>query len=311
MMPNALSAARTAMAERNNLSIVIVDSGMGGLSICAGMVEGLRKRPIVEHTGITYFNAWPQQNRGYNSLPDMSERRRVFDRALLGVQAYAPDIVYIACNTLSILYPLTEFSRTNRIPVIGIVDFGIDLIHEHLVRHPDSQVIIMGTLTTITSEVHKKAIVQRGIDGRRVVPQACDQLATEIEKDPDSPKVRVMIDACVGEAAANLVNPGAPVVVALCCTHYGFAQAAFRQILDRHVGPGASILNPNKLMSAHFLDNFRGEPSPDAEIDLKVVSRIKWGDQKVTAIANALQSVSPATAQALRNYRYDSKLFSF
>jgi len=311
MMPDTLSETRRVMAAKKRLTIVIIDSGMGGLSICAGMVEGLQKHPIVEHVGITYFNAWPEQNRGYNSLPDMTERLRVFDRALLGMQEFRPDIVYIACNTLSILYPQTEFSQRAKIPVIGIIDFGVELILAHLGRDAHSQVVIMGTLTTISSETHKKALMERGIEERRIITQDCDQLATEIEKDPDSPNVRAMIDACVREAAVKLPDPKAQVFVALCCTHYGFAGAGFRQSLETRIGPAASILNPNDLMSTHLFENFRGQPPHTAEIDLTVVSRIMWSDQKVTAIARALHCVSPATAQALINYRHDPGLFSF
>lgn len=309
--PDGHSDLRFKIADGKDLSIVIMDSGMGGLSICADIVKGLQAQPIANRVSITYFNAWPEQHRGYNSLPDISERLRVFDRALLGMQAFAPDIVYIACNTLSILYPQTEFSRFAPVPVIGIIEFGVDLIHAHLGPHEKSQVILLGTLTTIASQAHKRALMARGIDERRVVSQACDQLATEIEKDPDGPKVSAMIDACIRQTAANLADPPAPVFAALCCTHYGYAAGAFRQSLDTHVSPAASILNPNESMSAHFCKCFAGRPSHRADIDLAVVSRITWSDQKVAAIAKALQSASPETAQALKNYRHDSKLFSF
>lgn len=311
MKPDGHSALRAAIAGGTDLSVVVMDSGMGGLSICAAMVSGLQRRPVANRVKITYFNAWPEQNRGYNSLPDISERLRVFDRALIGMQAFGPDVVYLACNTLSILYPRTKFSRVDSVPVIGIVDFGADMIHAHLRRDEQSRVIILGTLTTIASQAYEKALTARGIDEQRMVSQACDQLATEIEKDPGGPKVVAMIDACLRQAAVQLGDPRAPVVAALCCTHYGYAAAAFRQSLDTHLGPRASILNPNDAMSAHFLEWFGGRPADKAGIDLAVVSRIRWSHQKITAIARILQSVSPETAQALRSYRHDPRLFSF
>ena len=311
LKPEGMPGNRNPAGDGKNLSIVIIDSGMGGLAICADMLNGLQQRRAVERARITYFNAWPEQNRGYNSLPDDSERLRVFDRALIGMQAFEPDVVYIACNTLSILYPRTTYSRTAAIPVTGIVEFGVDLIHDHLSRQADSQVIILGTLTTIASRSHEKALVKRGIHRRRIVAQACDQLATAIESGPDSPRVRAMIDDFISQAAARLPDPGAPVFAALCCTHYGYARAAFGRSLARHIGSGAVILNPNEAMGAHFRDSFDGPPHAGTAIDLEVVSRIIWSAAKVKAIADALDTVSPVTARALRNYHHDPELFSF
>ena len=301
---------RSPNRDGRPLSIVIMDSGMGGLSICADLINGLQ-RSAAGKVHITYFNAWPQQHRGYNSLPDDDERLRVFDRALIGMQAFEPDAVYIACNTLSILYPRTDYSRNAAVPVTGILEFGVDLIHACMSRRADSQVIILGTLTTIASRSHEKALLSRGIDRRRIVAQACDQLATEIESGPDSPRVRAMIDGFIHHAATRLHEPGAPVFAALCCTHYGYAKAAFSRSLKEYVGPAAAILNPNEAMGAHFLELLEGRPKAAAEIDLEVVSRIIWSDAKVKAIAGALDTASPVTARALRNYRHDPELFSF
>jgi glutamate racemase len=314
--PNQMTAAgpadiRRATAGKKALSIVILDSGMGGLSICARLVNGLQRQPIAERVTITYFNAWPDANRGYNRLPDTDERIRVFDRALIGSQAFAPDIVCIACNTLSILYPQTEFSRRASMPVIDIVGFGVDLIYEHLSRQPESQAIILGTLTTVASQAHQRALIARGIEPVRLVAQACDQLATEIEKGPRSPRVGLMIEGFIREASIRLARSAAPVFAALCCTHYGYAEAAFRRSLDAHIGRTSVILNPNNLMGDHLLEGFASRPQQAGELELKVVSRIVWSEEKVAAIADALQNLSPVTAQALRHYRHDPQLFTF
>lgn len=302
---------RRATAGKKALSIVMIDSGMGGLSICARLVNGLQRQPIAEKVAITYFNAWPDSNRGYNRLPDTDERIRVFDRALLGAQAFAPDIVFIACNTLSILYPQTEFSRRATMPVIDIVGFGVDLIYEHLSGQSGSQAIILGTLTTVASQAHQRALTARGIEPERLVPQACDQLATEIEKGPHSPRVGLMIDGFIREAAARLARSETPVFAALCCTHYGYAEAEFRRSLEAHVGRMAVILNPNNPMGDYLFEGIAGRQEKVAELELKVVSRIVWSGEKVNAIADTLQILSPITAQALRHYRHDPQLFTF
>ena len=90
----------SAAAAKDTLSLVITDSGLGGLSICADIVKGLQSRRSYRSVSLTYFNAWPEQDRGYNLLPGMAERIRVFDRALAAMLRFGPDRILIACNTM-------------------------------------------------------------------------------------------------------------------------------------------------------------------------------------------------------------------
>ena len=64
-------------------------------------------------------------------------------------------------------------------------------------------------------------------------------------------------------------------------------------------------------MGDHLLEGFASRPQQAGELELKVVSRIVWSEEKVAAIADALQNLSPVTAQALRHYRHDPQLFTF
>ena len=145
-----------AVLDKKTVSILITDSGLGGLSICADVVSRLNRKSFFKNAAVTYFNAWPDQGRGYNKFNPVAERIRIFDRALLGMNAYRPDLIMIACNTLSALYDQTDFSRHTGIPVLGIIDFGVDLIYENLNHNPGSKALILGTLTTIEENRHKK-----------------------------------------------------------------------------------------------------------------------------------------------------------
>ena len=122
----------TSFQDKNDISLLITDSGLGGLSVCADIVENLIKYRPCEHAKLTYFNAWPEQNRGYNLLPDMSERIRVFNCALEAMEKFKPDMIMIACNTLSTIYPRTGFSRRTKVPVMGIIDLGVSMICEEM-----------------------------------------------------------------------------------------------------------------------------------------------------------------------------------
>ncbi len=300
-----------SLANKDNLSLLITDSGLGGLSVCAEIVKNLNLYHSFKNSKLTYFNAWPEQNRGYNLLPDMAEKIRVFNCALKGMERFKPDMIMIACNTLSTIYSHTEFSRNTAIPVVDIIDFGVMMIYKELISHPDSRVIILGTPTTIEAYSHKTRLMENGISEDRIILQPCDKLAGEIEKAPASRTVTDMIDRYILEASEKAGDKTLPVISAFCCTHYGYSHDIFREKLEKYFDGPVTILNPNKAMSdCLFLDDIK-ERYPDIHIDLEVVSKIILSDEKITSISNILQPISPLTATALKNYRYDPDLFIF
>jgi glutamate racemase len=300
-----------AAGSKDTLSIVIADSGMGGLSICADIVSGLQTRRSDRAVSLTYFNAWPEQDRGYNLLPGMAERIRVFDRALGAMLRFHPDRILIACNTLSVIYPHTPFSKKAPVPVVGIIDFGVDLIQVYLSARADSRVIIFSTPATIEADTHRARLVERGTPAERIVCQPCDRLAGEIEKAPEGATVRAMVESCIRQAAERVSDRRLPVAAALCCTHYGYSQRVFKAALRSVFEGPITILNPNKAMSDAMLADFAPQGHQDVRIDLEVVSRIVWSDEKIEAIARLLETASPLTAGALRQYRHDPDLFTF
>jgi len=290
-------------------SIVIIDSGLGGLSICADIARGFAEKRSVKQVDLTYFNAWPEQNRGYNALPDTAARIRVFNAALMACRQFNPDMILIACNTLSILYPQTPFAAETDIAVVGIVDFGVQMVYEQLQKHPESQALILGTLTTVNTQTHKNSLVEKGIAPERIIGQPCDQLATTIESGPSSPVVSEMIDRFLKDAARKIKQNEAPVFAVFCCTHFDYSRELFKPLLQHHMGDHVTMINPNSAMSAHLLGLYQNEVVRETAVHVRVVSRIVWNDEKVKAIAAAVSEISPLTAEALKNYRQDANLF--
>jgi len=290
-------------------SLVVTDSGLGGLAIAAGLVRRfLRDRPGRD-LAITYFNAWPEEDRGYNQIPDPAEQARVFDGALAGMERFRPDTILIACNTLSVLYRRTAYARSGRVPVVGIVEFGLDLILAHWQRQPDSRILLLGTGTTIGSGVHAAGLRARGVPGRCILAQACDGVATRIEYGPDRPEVREWLEPQLDQAAARCPDRAGPVLAALCCTHFSYSLPAFRQALEARFPGPVTILDPNQAMVDGLALDLAG--GAQGRVDLQVVSRIPFKPQKVAAIAAALEPVAPPAADGLRRYRHDPQLFTF
>jgi glutamate racemase len=299
-----------ALFNKRNVSIALVDSGLGGLSICAELEQVLHRHPLFRKGSLIYFNVWPEQNRGYNTLGSVSERVRVFNNALNGIKASNPDLILIACNTLSALYDKTAFCRDATIAVVDIINFGVDLIYSRLVEIPDSQALILGTRTTISENSHKEKLIQRGVDVERIKTQACHGVATEIEKDPESRTVIDLIDGYVCEAAAILKDRRRTVLAALCCTHFGYSSHIFLRKIKKYIADNVEVLNPNTRMSNFLFTLGSHVELSESSIDIKVVSKIVLDEKKIRSISNVIRNVSIKTADALVEYEYMPELFN-
>ncbi|HSL21443.1 MAG TPA: aspartate/glutamate racemase family protein [Vicinamibacterales bacterium] len=292
------------------MHLVITDSGLGGLSICAALEKTLRETQPTRDVRMTYVNAWPEEGRGYNDLPDPAARARVFDRALSAMAGMKPDLLLVACNTLSILYELTEFRRTTGITVRGIIDPGVDLFHEALTAEPDSAVVLLGTRTTIESGVHRERLLGRSVPPDRVAAVSCHGLATAIEHGPTSAAVDELIDT-YAERAAAIVPAGEPVYAGLCCTHYSMVADRISAALARKTGRLVGPLDPNERLVRDVATRLTGSARGDGvgSVQVEVISKVGLDEGQRDGVSRAIEAVSPATAAALRHYRRLPELF--
>jgi glutamate racemase len=305
--------------------LVVTDSGLGGLSICAALERGLRDRRA--NIRLTYVNAWPFEDRGYNDLPDENTRAKVFDRALARMAGMNPDRIVIACNTLSILYERTALSRRPAVPVHGIVDAGVELFAERLLEDSASVIVLAGTKTTIESGVHRARLEQCGIDPRRTAAVACHGLAGAIERDVDGPQAAELVAECTARAALA-ARPGSPLYLGLCCTHYGYIAARLVDGLSRRTVVRVHALDPNARLTESLLADaafaarshsavagkagaetvIRGA-GPESTVSVELVSKVTLTETARAGIARLIEPVSPATAAALLSYALVPDLF--
>jgi len=299
------------LLAKKQATILVTDSGLGGMAIFAEMAARFKSAPIFAEVSLIYYNAWPEQHRGYNALKDMDERVRVFDGALEGMLRYRPDIIMIACNTLSVLYARTAFSRRNAVPVIDIVCFGVDALYERLTANSDASALILGTVTTIASDVHRSRLIEKRIPEARLVGQPCDRLATEIEKGPDSDAVLHLIDGFMRQAAEKLGPNRSELFAALFCTHFGYARDLILTALEKRTHRRVTLIDPNRRMAAFLFEAAGGGRYERTAVALQVVSRIVWEQRRVDAISEIIETRSAESAQALRNYERIPDLFTY
>ena len=297
--------------ERDSVTILITDSGLGGLSVCADLEARLSKAKSFKKVRLIFVNALPGLTLTYNSMSGMEEQARVFDKALEGfVRWYRPDAILIACNTLSAVYPETRFVRSAKIPVVSIIDVGARMMAERVKASPNSSVLVFGTATTISSGLYDQKLGMLGVPSTSIVSQACQLLETEIQSDPKSDVVVNLVEVYVGEAMEKIGKPPAgTLVVGLCCSHYGYGLDAFDRSLRQHAALKYELVNPNKAMVALFESAEVREKAPRTLMSVEVASRVRFTTQEVSSISRSVAATSQKTAQALKKYIYKENLF--
>ncbi len=299
------------LAERDSITVLVTDSGLGGLSVCADVESRARQTGIYRKLRIVFANALPEANRGYNRMNSTAEKVQVFDAALQGMAHwYRPDVILVACNTLSVLIPETRFAAAGSIPVLGIVETGVEMLFERLTADADATAIIFGTETTIGAGTHRRLLIEKGIDSSRLVNQACPNLAGEIEADARGDIVQSSIDMFVADALEKLPRKPGTVLAGLCCTHYGYTAPEFLRALEEQGVRQAAVVDPNTRMSDILFPEKRPRRAEKPEILVEVVSRAVITPGEISSIGALITQVSPATATALEAYTLKRDLFS-
>jgi glutamate racemase len=310
--PDSVAARIARAAQKDSITVLVTDSGLGGLSVCADLDARVRRTGAYRKVRIIFANALPESNRGYNRMKTTGEKIRVFDAALHGMaRAFTPDVILVACNTLSVLIPQTAFAAASPIPVLGIVETGVGMLYEQLTADPASTAVIFGTETTIGAGTHRRLLIERGIDPARLVTQACPNLAGAIETDVRSDRVSTAITAFASEAAGNMAPGTGKVLAGLCCTHYGYAAGRFRDALGAGGARPVVIVDPNTRMNDALFPEGKGRMTDHPECTVEVISRAVISPEEIASIGVLVQEVSPATAAALRCHTLNRQLFPY
>jgi glutamate racemase len=304
------SASSQQLAGKDSVTILITDSGLGGLAVCADIERRLNTEHPFRFVQLIFCNALPESDYGYNTMASREEKIRIFSAALTGMTKwYSPDIILIACNTLSVLYNVTPYAKTTKVPVISIVEIGVDMMAERLRVDPSASMIIFGTETTIGEDVHKQMLLKSGFSEERIRTQACPDLAGEIQSDAASDAVQTMIAFYSDDAVQKLSQGSGTVIAGLCCTHYGFAEGFFRDALMKSSGRTVTIVDPTTRMSDVVFSRAAGNRFSGTAIDAAVVSRAQITPAEIQSIGRLLEKQSPRTTRALQKYEMKRNLF--
>jgi glutamate racemase len=294
----------------DELTVAVTDSGLGGLSVAADLAARLAASGIARRSRVAFVNALFDDALWYNDLPDDATRARVFDAALAAIERrYRPHAILIACNTLSVFYPLTAHARDTSRPADGIVPAGVELVARALAAQPEATAILFATPGTIAAGVHRRALAAKGIADHRVVGQACPRLSTVIEHDPRGPETAARIGEFVAAALAQLPGQRGPLVASLNCTHYGYAGPLWEQAFARVGHPGVPVLDPNPRLADVVFERFGPRRFAATDVAVEVVSKTPLPDDVRASLGRLLHEISPPTAAALQAFTLDPGLF--
>ena len=298
--------------RKEEVTIVVTDSGLGGLSILAEAVERTKDWRGFQKAHFIFFNALFSNQGGYNSLKSLQEKVSIFQSALTSLEKnYQPDLILIGCNTLSSIFEDTAHSQQIKIPVVGIIDSSVELIAQNLKAHPESKVILFATQTTVSQGSHKDRLAGKGFLPERIICQACPDLVNYIERDYEGDQTEMLIFAYVDEALQKIGPRRDPLFVSLNCTHYGYSIDLWRKAFaDLGVKPLA-FLNPNSKMIDFLFPAKLRNRYERTETFARVVSMVEIGQEKIASIGTYLNKHSPETAQALMNYELRENLFEW
>ena len=297
------------------MKIVITDSGLGGLSVAATLFENLKAGKSPGAAELLYVNALPETGRGYNTMSDTGQKVRMFDNVLHGIaRRFNPDLIAIACNTLSVIVNKTDYYRKHSQQIIGIVETGINSFMNDTGQDKNGHIIIFGTETTIETGVHRTLLVRNGIPETMIISQICPGLASAIEKDYKSDETRQLVEKFVKSALQELGTKNYNIYIYLACTHYGYIKHEFEKSFRRAGIMQFVIFDPNSSMANFLSDKINSttecKPKKAEPVEIQIYSRCTILPEEIASISTLIKADSPDAARALQNYIIESDLFS-
>lgn len=292
------------------IKIVITDSGLGGISVLAEIEKILQEKTIAENVDLIYANAYAGEGFGYNQMKSVDQKVEVFNSFLNSInQHFYPDLIIIACNTLSVIYDLTEFAKKSDCKVLGIVEAGTSQILSS-VNENEELILLMGTETTIHSEVHKNLLIKNGINKENIITKPCPNLESEIQKDNNGVKTEKLISTYIKEALFNKSLNNKKIICGLFCTHYGYSFNLFTKVLGEF-SDNFHIINPNNKLAEQIFTVADLVNLSHQQVDVSVYSKNKLDQNDILIIGKLTKLKSQKTFLALKNYIYKKDLFTF
>ncbi len=311
------------MEEKSEKNIVITDSGFGGLSVLAAVYENLRHEKFPLH--LSFAEALPKNCpgypwQGYSLMPDRKTKVKVFHNFLTGLEKhFRPDRIALVCNTLSAIVQETDYYARNREKIINIIDTGLEEC-SRLEIEDRACIIILGTQTTVSSDIHRRGLAEKGIFPHdRILPIAFapeDHYPLRIETEPESAGTWDISQKTLEKAFPFIPDSGTPVYVYLGCTHFGFVQHHYIRILQKAGFGNVKIINPNQAMTEKLTTEIRkiyaGQNRESSLVSngirTEIYSQFLLSPEQISSGAALIAGISPTVSRKLKEYIFKNDI---
>lgn len=193
--------------------IGIFDSGVGGLTVVARVLELLPREDLI------YFGDTARVPYGIRSPRVIREFSREIAAWLVarGVKA-----LVVACNTASAV-ALPDLREMLEIPVIGVVEAGA---RQAVAATRTGEVAVIGTASTVASRAYPEA-VSRLDPAVRTLSRACPLFVPMVEDGiVEGPVAEAVIRHYLADIRQSRID-----TLVLGCTHYPLLQSEMRRAL--------------------------------------------------------------------------------
>ena len=215
--------------------IGMFDSGIGGLSV---LIELKKRAPDLD---VVYWG--DIKNVPYGTKKQEELQVLMANNIHELIKRGATHILN-ACNTMSTVMALGRAGlRENaNVEIVEMVGPTIRALAQD-----KKQILILATPATIASEIYQKEFERVGVSVKtRVIPE----LALAIESGKDEKEQTRIIESALSQEIIQDVE-----VIALCCTHYPFAEHLFKKVLQDRNSP-AKLFNPATVVAEEVIKRF-------------------------------------------------------
>jgi len=205
----------------NDAPLGVFDSGLGGLSVVRALWDTLPGESIL------YFGDTGRFPYGTRSPEVIRRFARQNARFLLSHGAKA---VVVACNTAS-AHALPELAQALSVPVIGVVEPGVDAALAH---RGTGNIGLIATAGTVASRAYEQALARKDSEAHMTSIAAPLFVALVEEGWTNTPATRL-----IAEEYLKVFNNGTFDALILGCTHFPLLRPVLRDVL----GAGVALVD--------------------------------------------------------------------
>ncbi len=239
-------------------AIGVFDSGLGGLTVLAELVKAMPNESFI------YLGDTARVPYGARSA-HIIERYSIEDVEFL--LSHKVKMIVIACNTATAYAEQLIVERYQDIPVIGVIEPGVDALLKHT---KNKRIGVIGTRSTIKSGAYNQKILARNTN-IKIFSRDCPLFVPLVEEGwVDTPITRLVIKQYLSEMLSQQVD-----TIILGCTHYPLLKSPIHQEFPQFQLIDSSQETAKAVQQLLSVKKLECQQSPDLQKNSKDYRRIE------------------------------------